>query len=89
MTFFGFLGHLLGLFLPALGVSVLLIAAPRLWPKVARGRWSLKTESLALVGCGAVVLLTGLVLFGRDGKMLTYAALVVALGTLAWWNRRR
>ena len=38
---------------------------------------------------GSLVLLTGLVIFGRDGKMLTYAALVVVLGTLAWWNRRR
>ena len=35
------------------------------------------------------VLLVGLVVFGRDGKMLTYTALVLVTGTLAWWNRSR
>jgi hypothetical protein len=33
---------------------------------------------------GMVVLLAGLVYFGRDGKMATYAVLVLAQGTLAW-----
>ncbi|MEX1165268.1 MAG: hypothetical protein WEK74_00065 [Hydrogenophaga sp.] len=89
MTFFAFLGHLLGLFLPALGVSAVLIAVPRLWPKAAKGRWSLKTELLTLLGSGALVLLLGLVIFGRDGKMLTYTALVLVMGTLAWWNHGR
>jgi hypothetical protein len=35
------------------------------------------------------VLLAGLVFFGRDGKMATYAALVLVQGTLGWWMRRR
>ena len=89
MTFMGFWGHALGLFLPALGVAAILMAMPRLWPRAAKGRWRFKTEALALVGSGMLVLLAGLVVFGRDGKMLTYTALVVVLGTLAWWNRRR
>ncbi|MEZ5703990.1 MAG: hypothetical protein R3E56_00765 [Burkholderiaceae bacterium] len=89
MTILGFLGHVWGLFLPALGVATVLIAVPRLWPRTSRGRWSLKTEALALMGGGALVMLTGLAVFGRDGKMLTYTALVLVMGTLAWWNRRR
>lgn len=89
MTILGFLGHVLGLFLPTLGVSAILMAMPRLWPRTAKGRWHFKTEALTLVGSGALVMLVGLVIFGRDGKMLTYAALVLVLGTLAWWNRRR
>lgn len=89
MTFFGILGHLLGLLLPAIGVSVVLMAVPRVWPKAAKGRWTLKTEAVMLLGSGAAVLLAGLVVFGRDGKMMTYAALVLVLGTLAWWNRSR
>ena len=36
---------------------------------------------------GVVVLVAGLALFGRDGRMLTYAALVLAQGSLAWWLR--
>ena len=42
-----------------------------------------------LAGAGVLVLLGGLILFGRDGKMFTYAALVLAQGTLAWWMRAR
>lgn len=89
MTFFALLDHLLGLLLPAFGVSAVLIAAPRAWPRARKGRWALKTEALALVGGGMAVLLVGLVVFGRDGKMLTYTALVLVTGTLAWWNRSR
>jgi hypothetical protein len=79
----------LGLFLPALGVAAILMVMPRLWPRAVKGRWRFKTEAMTLVGSGMLVLLAGLVVFGRDGKMLTYTALVVVLGTLAWWNRRR
>lgn len=89
MTFLGFWGHVLGLLLPALGMAAVLMAMPRLWPRAAKGRWRFKTEALTLVGSGMLVLLAGLVIFGRDGKMLTYTALVMVLGTLAWWNRRR
>jgi hypothetical protein len=35
-----------------------------------------------------LVLLAGLVWFGRDGKLATYAAMVALQGTLcAWWRR--
>jgi small basic protein len=40
----------------------------------------------ALVGLG--VLASGLVFFGRDGKMASYAALVLALGLTQWWRSR-
>jgi hypothetical protein len=38
---------------------------------------------------GTLVLLVGLVVFGRDGKMLTYLALVVAVATVQWIMQRR
>ena len=41
----------------------------------------------ALIAAGVVVLVAGLVVFGRDGRMLTYAALVLVQGSLAWWLR--
>ena len=62
---------------------------PRLWPKAKAGRWTARRELGALCALGALVLLAGLVVFGRDGKMLTYTALVLAQGSLAWWVRRR
>lgn len=88
MTFFALLNHALGLLLPALGVAIVLMAMPRLWPRARKGRWALKTEAAWLVGSGLLVVVAGLVVFGRDGKMFTYTVLVVVMGTLAWWNRR-
>ena len=35
---------------------------------------------------GAVVTLAGLVLLGRDGKMATYGAMVVACAVTLWWR---
>jgi hypothetical protein len=37
---------------------------------------------------GVVVLLAGLVISGRDGMMLTYAALVAVCGTVQWLAMR-
>ena len=88
MTFFALLNHVLGLLLPALGVAIVLMTLPRLWPRARKGRWALRAEAAWLAGIGVLVLLTGLVVFGRDGKMLTYTMLVLVMGTLAWWNRR-
>jgi hypothetical protein len=36
-------------------------------------------------GAGAVALVAGLVAFGNDGKMATYAMLVVATALALWW----
>jgi hypothetical protein len=89
MTFLALLGHLLNFVAPALVVALLLWGLPRLWPKARRGRWAPRTELMALALLGVAVLLLGLLVFGRDGKMLTYAALVLAQGSLAWWVRGR
>ncbi|MCA9043300.1 MAG: hypothetical protein KDF54_10675 [Hydrogenophaga sp.] len=89
MTFLALIGHLLNFVAPALGVALLLWGAPRLWPTVRRGRWSASREFLFLWSVGIAVLLGGLVAFGRDGKMLTYAALVLTQGSFAAWLRRR
>jgi hypothetical protein len=37
---------------------------------------------------GSVVLVAGLWYFGRDGKMATYAALLVACASSQWWLGR-
>lgn len=89
MTFLALIGHVANFLAPAIAMALLLWGMPRLWPSSRRGRWSAGRELLALGVLGAVVLVAGLVALGRDGKMLTYAALVVAQGSLAWWARRR
>lgn len=37
---------------------------------------------------GVGVLLMGLALLGRDGRVLSYAALVLVVATLAAWRQR-
>lgn len=89
MTFLALIGHLANFIAPALGVALLLWLMPRLWPKARKGKWGARSELLALVVLGVAALLAGLVVFGRDGKILSYAALVLAQGSLSWWVRWR
>ena len=80
------LWHVANLFLPALGLASLAAAAAKLlWRReLAAVAW----RRLALPACAAsaAVVLAGLVLFGRDGKMATYAAMVVACAVTLWWQ---
>lgn len=86
MTFGLLLGHVLGFVAPALGVAFLLWLGLR----VGRAqRFGPAAQFGALLAGGVLVLVAGLVLFGRDGRMAVYAALVVVQGTLAWWLRGR
>ena len=80
------LNHLLNLFLPALGLGTLASAATKLlWRReLAAVAW----RRLAVPACvtSAGLVLGGLVLFGRDGKMATYGAMVVVCAFTLWWR---
>ena len=84
MTVLGLLWHVLNFVAPAAGIGLMLAAALR-W---RHGR-PLMPCWWRLTALGALVLVIGLVLSERDGAMVTYAALVLAQGTLAWWWARR
>lgn len=88
MTFLAPLWHLLGLVAPALATAALLVLGLRLRRAGAGGKLVLRSYAL-IAGVGVLVMVAGLVWFGRDAKMATYAALVVIQGTLAWWLRGR
>lgn len=79
------LWHLLGLFLPALATGALAAAAAKaLWRSELKAcRWS--RLALWAAGAGSLALLAGLVGFGRDGRMLSYAAMVLAAALALWW----
>ncbi|MDP1687621.1 hypothetical protein [Hydrogenophaga sp.] len=88
MTLLSFLAHLAGFVAPALGVGLLLWAGLRIRRKGRPGFGAAMQLSVLCVA-GVLVLLAGLAFFGRDGKIATYAALVLSQGTVAWWLRGR
>jgi len=84
MSVLALLDHLLNFALPAFFMALVVAfvsrftlprrpSAPTFWRQVG-------LNSLA----GLLVLVAGLIVFGRDGKMLTYAALVVVSATCQW-----
>lgn len=85
--------HLLNLFLPAVATAMMAAALAKLtWRKeLATVPWA--TLALAASAAAATVTLAGLVAFGRDGKMATYGAMVLAIAVTLWWrgflSRRR
>jgi hypothetical protein len=80
------LWHLGNFFLPALALGALAAAAAKLlWRReLAAVAWR-RLAAPASLACAAVVL-AGLVVFGRDGRMATYAAMVVACALTLWWR---
>ena len=76
--------HALNFFAPALGMAVLAASAAKLlWRRdLAAVSW----YRLALWGAlaGMAALAGGLALFGRDGKMASYGALVAATAIALW-----
>jgi hypothetical protein len=79
-TFF----HLLSFVAPALAVAVLVALAARvIMPRQAPGlSWWLHVAINFIAG--VLVLGAGLWYFGVDGKMATYAALVMAIACCQW-----
>jgi len=89
MTFLTLVGHLANFLVPAVVMAVILALMPRTLRKARGGRTGFWREVGWSSLAGTLVLLAGLVWFGRDGKMAIYAALVLVQGTLAWyWHGR-
>jgi hypothetical protein len=91
-TFTPFMGpldalwHLSNLFLPALALGAVAAALAKLLWRRELGTVSYRRLAVpASLTCAAVVL-AGLVLLGRDGKMATYAAMVAACAVTLWWR---
>jgi hypothetical protein len=80
--------HLLSFIAPALAVALLVTLAARvLLPKgpQALGWWARFALNSA---AGLAALAAGLWYFGHDGKMASYAALVLAVATTQWLTGR-
>ncbi len=76
--------HALNFLAPAFFVALLLPAANRYLLRNPNPRLSWWVQTAIHFGVGGAVLLAGLVIFGVDGKMLTYLALVLVCATSQW-----
>ncbi|MDN8611731.1 hypothetical protein [Variovorax ginsengisoli] len=84
--------HLLNFVAPAFAVGFLSALLGRLTMRKAAGAMAWWRQGAINFIVGVAVLAGGLVFFGRDGKMATYAALVLACASSQWllagsWRR--
>ena len=89
MTAYLLANHLLNFVAPAALMAVLLVAFSRLLSGFYGSKMSFTHSWRAQLAInfivGVIVLVAGLVLLGRDGKMLTYLLLVLAMAASQWW----
>ena len=81
--------HLANFVLPAVGVGALTAALCKLlWRRsLARTLWFTLAWQASAVGLA--VLIAGLVITGHDGRMITYAGLVIACAAVPWFKSTR
>ncbi|GAA6143425.1 hypothetical protein NBRC116584_32430 [Hydrogenophaga sp. 5NK40-0174] len=88
MTISAFLVHFGNFLAPALVTAGILALIP-VGPRQAGLFAGYGRRFALLFAVGAAVLVVGLLLFSRDGRMATYALLALAQGTLLWgWEQR-
>ncbi len=71
---------------PALGAGGFSAALARLFWRVELGRRSFLALWMWTSTAALMVSIAGLVVFERDGRMVTYAAMVVACAAAIWWS---
>lgn len=89
MGLWSLLIHLANFVLPALVLGVVLAVLAPVFSGNRATAHILLTQAAINFVVGVLALVAGLVLFGNDGKMATYGALVLATGTAQWWGLRR
>lgn len=81
------LWHVLNFLAPAAVTAALLAAWRAVLDKKSRNSSAIRSSFAIFFAVGTAVLAAGLILLGHDGRMLTYAALVLAQGSalaLVW-----
>ena len=81
--------HLANFALPAIGVGALSAALCKaIWRRgLARVAWF--TLAWQASAAGLAVLVAGLAITGHDGRMITYAGLVIACAAVPWFKASR
>jgi hypothetical protein len=78
--------HLSNFLAPALCVAGLVTFSARLFRKGMSMASGVRRHLAVNFAICAAVSLAGLLLWGRDGRMATYAALVLAAASSQWWQ---
>ncbi|MES2400233.1 MAG: hypothetical protein V4573_09635 [Pseudomonadota bacterium] len=88
MTAYLLTDHLLNFVVPAAFVALILMVLAqffgRFYKRKRSSSYSWRAQLLIIFVVNLLILVVGLVVFGTDGKMATYAALVVG-GALCHW----
>jgi len=88
MTFYLLANHLLNFVLPAAAVALLLVLSSRVLGGIFRSKTPLAAtwwaQAAIVFAVNVAVLAAGLLFFGHDGKMLTYAAMVAGAALCQW-----
>jgi hypothetical protein len=89
MSVLALFNHALNFLAPAMWLALLLPVVSRMFRKNRPVALAIPTQAALIFALGVIVLVSGLVVFGRDGKMLTYLALVLATATGQWAMQKR
>lgn len=88
MTAYLLLDHILNFIAPAAVVALLLVLSSRVFSRFLVSKravnQSIWAQAATIFTVNVLVLAAGLVIFGNDGKMATYAAMVLASGVCQW-----
>jgi hypothetical protein len=88
MTAYLFANHLLNFVAPAAFVAAFVVATsaltPRFFGAARSGKGGWRRQLVVGFALNLCILVTGLVVFRQDGKLLTYAALVAVAASAQW-----
>ena len=88
MTAYLLLDHILNFLAPAAALALLVVLLSRPFSRFLASKkplsQSIYAQAAIIFIVNVLVLAAGLVLFGNDGKMATYAALVLASAVCQW-----
>ena len=88
MTAYLLLDHILNFLAPAAALALLLVLLSRIFSRFLASKkpltQSIYAQAAIIFIVNVMVLAAGLVLFGNDGKMATYAVLALASAVCQW-----
>lgn len=89
MTAYLLTNHLLNFVAPAAAVALLMVLLTRplsRWFGAGKSMRTARAQFLIVFAVNLLVLVAGLLVFGHDGKMTTYALLVIVAAVAQWIN---